>query len=251
METRICLIVLFWSVAWQGDSAGEPVSPATAVVELFTSEGCSSCPPADRLLGDLAARKWKKGHVYTLAFHVDYWDRLGWTDRFSDKTFTQRQYRYASSLAETRVYTPQMIVDGRAAFVGSSQTKAMTEIEAALTQADDIKVDLDSVTVSSGVARLRYRLSAVRKELYLNVALVERQTSTDVRAGENEGRVLEHSHVVRTYRVVPVDTDLTGEARVKILDDTTAAALDAIVYVQDRATLAMLGAVSVALKGGD
>ena len=75
----------------------------TVVVELFTSEGCSSCPRADDLLGDLLQRDWDGGEVYGLSFHVDYWDRLGWKDRFSDKAHTQRQYRYAESLPDSRV----------------------------------------------------------------------------------------------------------------------------------------------------
>ena len=251
METRVWLIVLFWSVAWQADGAGEPASPATAVVELFTSEGCSSCPPADRLLGELAVRTWQKGHVYTLAFHVDYWDRLGWKDRFSDNAFTQRQYRYASALAETRVYTPQMIVDGRVAFIGSSRAKAVEAIEAALTQVDDIKVDLEIVDVSARVARVQYRLSATPKEVDLNVVLVERQTSTDVKRGENAGRVLEHSYVVRASKPFPHGSNPAGEINLNIPDDTSAAALDVVAYVQDRATLSVLGATSVPLTGGD
>jgi hypothetical protein len=78
----------------------------TVVVELFTSEGCSSCPRADVLLGDLLQRDWGGGEVYGLSFQVDYWDRLGWKDRFSDKAHTQGQYQYAESLPDSRVCTP-------------------------------------------------------------------------------------------------------------------------------------------------
>ena len=95
--------------------------PRTAVVELFTSEGCSSCPPADILLGELSKRTWESGEVIALGFHVDYWDRLGWKDRFSGGNHSQRQRRYAQSFAENSVYTPQMIVDGQAGFAGSDR----------------------------------------------------------------------------------------------------------------------------------
>ena len=93
--------------------------PRTVVVELFTSEGCSSCPPADILLGELSTRKWESGEFISLAFHVDYWNRLGWKDRFSSKAYSRRQRNYALSFAENSVYTPQMVVEGKVGFVGS------------------------------------------------------------------------------------------------------------------------------------
>ena len=114
-------------------SAAPPVSrPATtgpspvAVVELFTSEGCSSCPPADVLLSKLSAETAKSGSgVYYLAFHVDYWDRLGWPDRFASADYTARQRAYAAAAGTRQVYTPQAVVNGAGkGFVGSDATAA-------------------------------------------------------------------------------------------------------------------------------
>src|SRR6476620_3102500 len=105
-----------------------------AVVELFTSEGCSSCPPADAVLARLAADTRDRGlAVYPLAFHVDYWDRLGWRDPHSAKAYTDRQYAYAAALgAAGQVYTPQMVVNGTAAFAGSNAREADRQVAAAL-----------------------------------------------------------------------------------------------------------------------
>src|SRR6476619_4430550 len=93
--------------------------PGFAVVELFTSEGCSSCPPADNLLARIQKEDMDK-QVYLLAYHVDYWDRQGWKDRFSDAAFTQHQQQYAEWLHLNSVYTPQMVVNGKEEFVGSN-----------------------------------------------------------------------------------------------------------------------------------
>ena len=107
--------------AWRRAGAPVPI-----LVELFTSEGCSSCPPADTLLTRLAAEKIVGGaQVVALAFHVDYWDRLGWKDRFSSAAFTERQHRYAAAWQTDRIYTPQAVVDGRVEFVGTDATRAL------------------------------------------------------------------------------------------------------------------------------
>src|SRR5438045_1264832 len=102
-------------------SAGQAwASEPFAVVELFASEGCSSCPPADNLLAELTQQAHAQGRqIFTLSFQVDYWNNLGWVDPFSSAQFTQRQYQYANTLETSSVYTPQMIVNGQYAFVGS------------------------------------------------------------------------------------------------------------------------------------
>ncbi|MEL7087271.1 MAG: DUF1223 domain-containing protein, partial [Planctomycetota bacterium] len=104
-----------------------------AVVELFTSEGCSSCPPAEAVLNRLD-RDARQGHqrIFTLAFHVDYWNRLGWTDPFSDRAYSDRQRDYAVTLRERSIYTPQMVVNGTTGFVGSHARRAGQEIGRAL-----------------------------------------------------------------------------------------------------------------------
>src|SRR5580693_8460725 len=104
-----------------------------AVVELFTSEGCSSCPPADQLVARIQQEE-KDLPVYILAFHVDYWDRLGWKDAFSDARYTQRQNHYASWLNLQSVYTPQIIVNGRKEFVGSQENILRSAIQSGLDQ---------------------------------------------------------------------------------------------------------------------
>ncbi len=145
--------------------------PQTVVVELFTSEGCSSCPPADRLVGELA-KKHEADSVYLLAFHVDYWNYLGWIDRLSDAAFSDRQRSYARAL-RSRFYTPQMIVDGRIAFVGSRRRMAVAAIADQLASRDEIAVDVDA-RVDAGAVVVSYCVDPPTVGPLLNVALVSR-----------------------------------------------------------------------------
>src|SRR5262245_17840110 len=111
------------------DSVSQPAMKHAVLVELFTSEGCSSCPPADRTLAFLSENQPVRDvEIIPLAFHVDYWDRLGWKDPFSSALFTQRQEKYAQHFQIDSAYTPQMVVDGESQFVGSQQGKANNEI---------------------------------------------------------------------------------------------------------------------------
>jgi hypothetical protein len=221
---------------------------STAVVELFTSEGCSSCPRADVLLGELSARSWPAGEVYGLAFHVNYWDRLGWKDRFSSKRFSDRQRHYAETLPDHRVYTPQMIVDGQHGFVGSDRDKAVRAIESTLRVKDQIDITLTVDAVGGGTARLSYTLATPAEGNDINEALAQRLVTTDVKHGENVGRLLRHSHVVRAFKRFSAGENLSGKTKLRLPEDVEVEGLDAIIYIQDRSSLAILGK-RVTLKG--
>ncbi|HEY2907489.1 MAG TPA: DUF1223 domain-containing protein [Vicinamibacterales bacterium] len=203
-------------VAWL--RAGAPPAPARehtgprtpVVVELFTSEGCSSCPPADRLLATLAATQPVEGaEVIPLGLHVDYWDQLGWRDRFSSGAVTNRQRVYSRVFNIDSIYTPQLVVDGRAEVVGSDASGARRAIEHALdTPHGQLQVELepsgaDGVALAVSASDLPQTPRGDRDELV--VAITEDQLKSDVRRGENHGRVLTHVAVVRSL--------VTGEAK--------------------------------------
>jgi len=110
-----------------------PPNPPVAVIELFTSQGCSSCPPADKLLTETVNRaKAGQQSVYALSFHVDYWNRLGWSDPYSDARYSARQRQYARQLNTATIYTPQAVINGRQEFVGSNRTRLNTLLADAL-----------------------------------------------------------------------------------------------------------------------
>ena len=160
------------------------------LVELFTSEGCSSCPPADALLAELASRP----DVLALSFHVDYWDRLGWKDPFSSHEATQRQERYATLLDLATVYTPQIVVDGGWQAVGSDRA----DVEHAL---DLARRDRQEVPITLGLAQgqAHIKLGPGSGAAAASVLLIgfDRRHVTAVKRGENAGRTLPHVDVVR------------------------------------------------------
>lgn len=180
--------------------AAAPAPAATPVlVELFTSEGCSSCPPADRLLARLAGPRSVPGVlVVPLALHVDYWDRLGWKDPFSSAVFTWRQEEYAVRLGSAgRVYTPQIVVDGLRELVGSDEAAARRAIEAA---AREPKAFARVVPGEGG--QLRVTVAGAAPGAAVVLAVTEDPPASDVTRGENAGKTLAHLAVARELRVL-------------------------------------------------
>jgi hypothetical protein len=231
-------------------SAASNPPVGVAVVELFTSQGCSSCPPAEELLGQLHRAASASGQrVYTLAFHVDYWNDLGWRDPFSSADYSARQQRYSQAFGLDQVYTPQMIVNGRKQFVGSSADEAQTAIKQALsTTADDVQADISPA--DGGGFTLHYRSSAPAGSM-INVAVVEEGLMTQVGAGENSGRHLDQPSVVRWFTTARADA--AGQLSIPALPNVHADHASVIVFVQEPYNAggngaAVLGATSMPLK---
>ena len=176
-------------------------SAATAppVVELYTSEGCNSCPPADRWLSKLKADPG----VVALAFHVDYWDRLGWKDRFASAAFTARQAEQQASNGARFSYTPQVVVDGQ-------DRKDWAGIAAPLANRPAAPVDVLLAREGDRVTASVAATSRSPKRLAAYWAVTEQDHVTAVNAGENRGVTLRHDYVVRDYRSVPAWTPRTG-----------------------------------------
>lgn len=222
------------------------------VLELYTSEGCDSCPPADRWLSGVAAAKLAPGKVVPLAFHVDYWNQLGWPDRFAQPRFGDRQRELARLKKAGFVFTPQILLDGQdyrrgwirddvgAALATLNRSRPSVELELRLEPGPDAIVV--NATAKSAAAQ-------TAKNAHAFLALTESRLTTDVRAGENRGKRLEHDFVVREL-VGPVAFG-EGPALVLAHDfrvnaDWNRDQLAVAVFVQDRATGATLQALAVA-----
>ena len=218
-----------------------------AVVELFTSQGCSSCPPADQLLGTLVDQAEEQDQpIYALSFHVAYWNYLGWHDPFSREAFTDRQRQYAQTLGES-VYTPQMIVNGTSVFVGSKTATAETEIQQALRQPATHSVALAAEVVNE-LIQVRFEVAGPTEGQVLQVALVERALSVDVKRGENGGRTLHHDNVVRRFDTFVLGGEPNGSSSLALPDKLDLDHASLIAYVQDAQSLAISGASQVALS---
>lgn len=164
-----------------------------AVVELYTSQGCSSCPPADRLLGELAAMP----NVIALAFHVDYWDDLGWRDPFEIPDATGRAEGYVRALGLSSAFTPQAIIDGRTSHVGSDERQILQSLAAAPAQTVPV-----TLQVSEGLLIVTLPEQTGRKALAVFAAAYLPHASTPVRRGENSGKTLEDFNIVRQFRLI-------------------------------------------------
>ena len=177
--------------AGAADPASRPV-----VVELFTSQGCSSCPPADAFLGELSRRD----DVVALAFHVDYWDHIGWKDPFGDPLHTARQRAYAARLRQRSIYTPQMVIDGVTHEVGSRRDRVEAAIDARLraSPAERVSIPIEFGRRSDGPVTVIVPKAAAGGPADLMLAAVDAAHVTEVKRGENSGRVLTDYNVVRS-----------------------------------------------------
>lgn len=233
----------------------EAASAVPVLVELFTSEGCSSCPPADRLLQTLVDTQPVAGaQIIALGQHVDYWDRLGWKDRFSSAALTERQQRYGQSFRIDAIYTPEMVVDGRDQFIGSDAKAARHAIGKAISAPHGtLSISLepaasDHVAASVNVSELPAISRGDHADIVL--AVTESQLRSDVRAGENKGRQLTHAAVVRQLTVIgeAASPQSVGKSDLTLSSAWQRDHLTVVAFVQERLSRRVLAAAAVPLQ---
>ncbi|OQP47291.1 hypothetical protein A4H97_07245 [Niastella yeongjuensis] len=200
-----------------------------ALVELYTSEGCSSCPPADELMEKLQVENAGKP-VYVVAFHVDYWNQLGWKDKFSTAAFTSRQRQYSDWMNLETIYTPQVVVNGVSEYVGSNERSIVKAIDASLNRGTDNALTLKG-RVDSDKVQVAYEVTGSTKDKTLYLALVQKKASSNVKAGENEGRHLSHVQIVREL----IPADISGKSTtVKLPENLQQEEWELIGFVQNK-----------------
>ncbi|MGE3459702.1 MAG: DUF1223 domain-containing protein [Kofleriaceae bacterium] len=203
-----------------GPAEGQALQRGPLVVELFTSQGCSSCPPADRLLSKLA----RNGDLAPLSFHVDYWDDLGWADPFASPAWTARQRAYAQSLGEDRVFTPQLVIGGTQSVVGSNERAVSAALAKAARPARlpiTSKWERDALTVTT----------TAPGDADVFVAVWQATTTTQVARGENAGAQLRSDRVVRRLERV---AKAGATATIRIPVAPTWRSVGALAFAQSR-----------------
>ncbi|HJW93426.1 MAG TPA: DUF1223 domain-containing protein [Thermoanaerobaculia bacterium] len=231
ITVAVVAIAFVVNVTSQPAPLASRIGSSPVVVELFTSQGCSSCPPADELLGRIARDASLRGRVIPLAFHVDYWNHLGWRDPFSSAEWSQRQSDYVRALGISGAYTPQAVVDGRREFIGSDERRLFGAIEEASKRAANA-----SLSIEADVAHIN-----APRELELIALTVGDAQTTNVARGENGGRTLTNYAIVQK---------LTRVGNVRGKADRALPAGTNVVLLQDGKTMEIWSAAVPAAVGG-
>lgn len=216
--------------------------PGFVVVELFTSEGCSSCPPADKAVEALL--KEHNNNIYVLGYHVDYWDNLGWKDVFSNAAYTQIQRGYAKTFKLSSVYTPQIVVNGTEQFVGSNEKKLNDAVNKDLQQASASKLNIDAKAGNGHEIAVHYSTDASNANLH--IALIQLRADNKIQRGENSGATLHHVNIVRNIKTVPAMAN--GNVILTIPENLNAGDCRIIAFTQSVQDNKITGATEATIK---
>ena len=202
------------------------------LIQLFTSQGCSSCPPANKLI-EKVNNEYKGKKVFVLSYHVDYWNRLGWADPFSKREFTEIQYKYADQFKERRVYTPQIVVNGKEHFIGSNESKLRKKIKKHLSSKPENSVVFSSKKNADGDLILDYEVSGDVTNKRLKLAFVLTNCITEIKSGENRNKTLTNTNVVLKEFVLELNNKHTGSLTIPGTSIEVKKELTLISFVQD------------------
>ncbi len=227
---------------------GEPIAPPVpatldrpVVLELFTSQGCSSCPPADRVLAELSEEE----DVIALSYHVDYWNYLGWEDPFSSPYYSARQRDYTERL-QSRTYTPQLVINGREELVGSRRSEVRAKVTAARARQAAYAPTITVSPVADNRLKIGYQLNGDPAGLRVSAVLTQNTAASAVRRGENRGKDLHHVNVVRD--LVHSKAAASGELIVTIPEGLEIGDTRVVLLVQQPKSQAIVGAVRSTLS---
>jgi len=168
---------------------------SVVVLELFTSQGCSSCPSADVLLHKVG-KEYAEANVFTLSYHVDYWDYIGWEDPFSQKKFTEKQRSYAQKFRDNRMYTPAVIINGKEHFVGSDRSKMYSKIKEYKSKTSTNAISLGAMKQNANSIQFNYEIAGNLSNTKARVVLAIQERTTEVKRGENARRILKNNNIV-------------------------------------------------------
>jgi hypothetical protein len=229
MSAIIVCTCCFFAIPLKNET--QPVNKGFAVIELFTSEGCSSCPSADEAVIQLA--KDYPEQVYILGFHVDYWNYIGWKDEYSSAAFSERQRQYGQRFSLSSVYTPQIVVNGQKEFVGSNRAQLKTSVNEALKSSVSDQIKLSVAKGNATTLRVNYEVNGSAGSI-LNIALVQLNATTAVKRGENKGKSLHHINIVRALKSIQVSNAAKAVVEMPVPADLQFKDVEVIAYLQNK-----------------
>ncbi len=226
-------------------SEKEDVYPPVTVLELFTSQGCSSCPPADRLLSELVTSN-TSSKVIVLSYHVDYWNHMGWSDPFSKKDFSDKQLRYSRKFNSSSIYTPQLIVNGQEHFVGSNASVLTSKLDHYSKRLSKNKIRIHDLSRVEDQIKFDYHLDGNIKNKTLRIALVIDERTTKIAHGENRNRTLKNTNIVVSESSLQVNKE-AGSMTIDVRDLVNEADVLKLVAIIQNTDLDIIGAIQVNL----
>jgi hypothetical protein len=227
----VALLLLMTMSSFSQNNSNNNIQKGFALLELYTSEGCSSCPPADELMGRIQ-NEYKGSNVYVLAYHVDYWDRQGWKDIFSNADYTKRQYDYAKFLGKEPIYTPQLIVNGKADYIASQETLVRNGIKLALSKPVATDLSLEARQANNNL-NVTYSVEGTFKNNNLLIAIVQKVAKSNVKRGENANRILSHYQIVHHLHSVTLK-DKKGIESIHLPKSFNEKDFEVIGFIQDK-----------------
>ncbi|MDO5980292.1 DUF1223 domain-containing protein [Flavivirga spongiicola] len=235
---KILLTIIMLSFFFQPKKV-ETFKPLV-VLELFTSQGCSSCPPADDLLNEVKS-KYSDNQIVALSYHVDYWNYIGWKDPFSKKEFSNKQRAYGRKFNSSSIYTPQIVVNGKEHFVGSKKGVMKSKLDSYLKKTSLNRVVLSNIKKENGAISLDYKVEGAINKKTLRIALVINERITSIKRGENRNRTLKNANIVVEEVYLNLDSG-NGKGSISIPDIVT--------QNDDLSIVALIQAENLDITGG-
>lgn len=180
--------------------------PPVTVLELFTSQGCSSCPPADELLTQIQNKDTPED-IIVLSYHVDYWNYIGWKDPFSQVAFSNKQRLYSQKFNSSSIYTPQVVINGKTHFVGSNTSTMNIKLKEYAKVSAENKIEISEVKIEKDNISFNYDIFGVLKNKSIRIVLVIEERITEIGRGENRNRTLKNSNIVVSESISKLKTD--------------------------------------------
>jgi len=244
MQKVLLTLIMIVSMSFTTNSIDNEAHKPVVVLELFTSQGCSSCPSADALLHQVK-KDYEDKNVIALSYHVAYWDYIGWKDPFASKSYANKQRAYANKFGSNRIYTPQLVVNGKEDFVGSNRSKMQSALKTYMNKSVSNSVSLGSVEKDGNAIDFKYAIEGSLDDKQLRLVVVIDERETFVKRGENSQRTLKNTNIVVSQKYIELEAN--GKASITIPDTVIETDTLRLIVLVEADNLDITGASQISL----